>query len=198
MTIKKSKKTGLFFGSFNPIHIGHLIIANHMVSDTDLDEVWLVVSPHNPLKEKSSLANDYDRLHMVEIALEDSINLKASNVEFSLPKPSYTIDTLTYLEEKYPNKSFSIIMGGDSLVSLPKWKNYEKILENHTIYVYNRPESDTTKLPFNKKTLTFVDAPLIDLSATYIRGRISNSLSVKYILPDKVFEFIDSKRLYSF
>lgn len=193
----KNKKTGLFFGSFNPIHIGHLIIANHMVSDTDLDEVWLVVSPHNPLKDKSSLANDYDRLHMVELALEDSVNLKASKVEFALQKPSYTIDTLTYLEEKYPNKSFCIIMGGDSLVSLPKWKNYNKLLQHHEIYVYNRPDSNTSDLPFDIQNITFVDAPLIDLSATYIRDRISNSKSVKYILPDKVFEFIDSKRLYS-
>lgn len=193
----KLKKTGLFFGSFNPIHIGHLIIANHMVADTDLDEVWLVVSPHNPLKEKSTLANDYDRLHMVELALEGSNNIKASNLEFSLPKPSYTIDTLTYLNEKYPTKSFSIIMGGDSLVSLPKWKNYEKLLQNYDIYVYNRSNSDTQELPFDNTRVTFVEAPLIDVSATYIRERISRNASVKYILPDKVFEFIDSKRLYS-
>ncbi|MEM9823825.1 MAG: nicotinate (nicotinamide) nucleotide adenylyltransferase, partial [Bacteroidota bacterium] len=133
-------KVGLFFGSFNPIHVGHLIIANFMATQTELEQVWLVVSPQNPFKAKSSLARDYERLHLVQLAIDDNPKLRVSNIEFSLPKPSYTIDTLTYLKEKYPQHAFSLIMGGDNLGSFHKWKNYEQILAHHQIFVYKRPQ----------------------------------------------------------
>src|SRR6187402_95126 len=132
------KRVGLFFGSFNPIHTGHLIIAEYMATHTDLEQVWFVVSPHNPLKQRSTLANDFDRLHMVQLAIDDNPKLKASNIEFSLPKPSYTVDTMVYLHEKYPQHQFSLIMGGDNLESIHKWKNYEILLERYSIHIYNR------------------------------------------------------------
>ena len=188
-------KTGLFFGSFNPIHVGHLIIANYMATQSDLKEVWLVVSPHNPLKVKTTLANDFDRLHLVRLAIEDNPVLKASDIEFSLPKPSYTIDTLSYLTEKFPKKEFVLIMGGDNIATLNKWKNYEQILQHFSIYVYNRPESDPGEFATHPK-IHFFEAPLLDISATYIREAIRNRKSVRYLVPDKVFEYLEGSTMY--
>lgn len=188
------KKTGLFFGSFNPIHVGHLIIAGRMLELTDLEEIWLIVSPHNPLKSKASLANDYDRLFMVDLALGDNINIRSSNVEFGLPKPSYTIDTLTYLDEKYPNRSFALIMGGDSLESLPKWKNYEQLIQKK-IFVYNRPGSRKTSFEKNEN-ITSIEAPLLHISASYIRKEIKEGKSIRYLVSDAVFEYLDNNNIY--
>lgn len=188
-------KTGLFFGSFNPVHVGHMIIANHMLNHTDLDAVWLVVSPHNPLKKKSTLANDYDRLHLVNLAIGDTLNLKASDIEFSLPKPSYTIDTMTYLTEKYPNIEFSLIMGGDNLASITKWKNYELLLERYRIFIYKRPNYAENEFA-DHKNVVLAEAPLLDISASYIRQLIKDKKSIKYLVPDKVYEYLKDFPVY--
>ena len=190
-----SMKVGLFFGSFNPIHIGHLIIANFMATQTNLDQVWFVVSPQNPFKSKSSLAKDYDRLNLVRLAVDNNPKLKASNIEFDLPKPSYTIDTLTYLKEKYPNKEFTLIMGGDNLTNFHKWKNYEVILEHYSIFVYKRPQYDMGPL-VNHEKVTVFDAPLMQISASYVRKCISEGNSVQYLLPEVVYEYLESSSLY--
>ncbi len=186
---------GLFFGSFNPVHVGHMIIANHMVEFTDLEKVWMVVSPHNPLKNKQSLANDYDRIHLVQLAIGDNPNIQASNVEFSLPQPSYTIDTLAHLHEKYPNYQFALIMGGDNLTTLRKWKNYEKLLANYPIYVYKRPGFELGEWA-NHPAIYFVQAPLLDISASFIRKCIKQGKSVQYLLPQSVFEYIDGSSMF--
>ena len=188
-------KIGLFFGSFNPVHVGHMIIAEHMVDNTDLDEVWLVVSPHNPLKKQSSLAGDYDRLHLVNLAIGDNPRLRASNVEFNLPRPSYTIDTLVYLGERHPDKTFSLIMGGDNLSTIHKWKNYEVLVRDYRIYVYQRPSYDISERS-EMPNVIVADAPLLDLSATDIRERIRNGKSVRYMLTRDVHEYILSSHLY--
>jgi nicotinate-nucleotide adenylyltransferase len=188
-------KTGLFFGSFNPVHIGHLIIANYMATATDLQEVWMVVTPQNPLKPKNTLANDYDRLHLVRIAIDDNPKIRASDIEFSLPKPSYTIDTLTYLSEKYNNREFVLIMGGDNLATLHKWKNYEAILSYYSIYVYKRPAYELG-LFSQHPSVRFFDAPLLDISATYIREAIKNKLSIRYLVPEPVHQYIETSTLY--
>ncbi|MEI2696436.1 MAG: nicotinate (nicotinamide) nucleotide adenylyltransferase [Saprospiraceae bacterium] len=187
---------GLFFGSFNPIHTGHLIIAQHIANLNEIDQVWLVVSPHNPLKTKSSLANDYDRLHLVNLALEDNPKIKASSIEFKLPQPSYTIDTLAHLKEKYPEHEFALIMGADNLLNLQKWKHYELLLQNHTIYIYQRSGS-AKENPFpNAKCIVFCDAPLLDISSTYIRASIKEGKSIRYLVPDTVFEYLEGSTLY--
>jgi len=188
-------KTGLFFGSYNPIHTGHLIIANYMANHTGLDEVWLVVSPHNPLKDKSGLTNMYDRLEMAKLATENAENIRVSDIEFALPQPSYTIDTLTYLHEKYPEKEFVLIMGADNLVSLRKWKNYEVLLKNYQIYVYPRPGADVSEWK-NHPSISFTNTPLMELSSTFIRKAIKEKKNVQFFLPDKVVEFIDGKGMY--
>lgn len=188
-------KTGLFFGSFNPVHIGHMIIANYMATQTDLQEIWMVVSPQNPFKSKKSLAKDHDRLHLVHLAIGDNSNIKASNIEFGLPKPSYTIDTLTYLKEKFPKKDFALIMGGDNLGNFHKWKNYEQILANHEIYVYKRPQYDLGDL-VNHPKVTILEAPLMQISASYIRQCIQKNQSIQYLVPDPVFEYINNNALY--
>ena len=188
-------KIGLFFGSFNPIHVGHMIIANYMATQTDLKQVWMVVSPHNPHKKKSSLARDYDRLHLVRLAIEDNNNLKASDIEFSLPQPSYTIDTLSYLKEKHPDKDFVLIMGGDNLGTFHKWKNYELILKYHEIYVYKRPQYELGELFNHPKVKTF-DAPLMQISSSYIRNCIKNQHSIQYLLTKEVYTYINSSNLY--
>lgn len=189
-------KIGLFFGSFNPIHIGHLIIANYMANHTDLKEVWFMVSPHNPLKKKSSLIDKYDRLEMVNLALEGSENLRSSDFEFHLSLPSYTIDTLTHLKEQHANKDFVLIMGADNLVSLKNWKNYEILLRDYKIYVYPRPGFDSHEL-FDHPAVTLTETPLMELSSTFIRKSIKEDKDVKFFLPDKVLHFIDKKGLYS-
>lgn len=195
MSQRKQEKIGLFFGSFNPVHIGHMIIANYMAIHTDLDKVWMVVSPHNPLKEKKSLARDRDRLHLVRLAIGDNLLLKASDIEFDLPKPSYTIDTLTYLKEKHPNKTFVLIMGGDNLGSLPKWKNYDVILRDYEVYVYKRPSYDLGELQVHESVHLF-DAPLMQISSSYIRACIKKGQSVEYLVPDRVLEYLVTSSLY--
>lgn len=188
-------KVGLYFGSFNPIHIGHLIIANHLQQFSDLDQVWFVVSPQNPFKEKSSLANDYDRLHLVNLAIEDYPHLKASNVEFSLPKPSYTIDTLVVLEEKYPEHEFSLIMGMDNLTNFHKWKNHEQILKNYSIYVYPRIGSEPGPWAHHPK-FQFINAPIMEISSTFIRQSIKENKNIRPLLPEKVWKYLDGSSLY--
>lgn len=187
-------KIALFFGSFNPIHIGHLIIANYIAETQNVDKVWLVVSPHNPLKEKSSLLNEYDRLYLVNLAIDGNQKLEASNIEFFLPKPSYTIDTLTYLKEKFPQHEFSLIMGGDNLASISKWKNYELILKNHLIYLYNRPGHTVTE---NKMShIKVLNVPYLEISSSFIRESIANGISMKYFLPDAVEKYITEMNIF--
>lgn len=189
------EKIGLFFGSFNPVHVGHMIIANYMATRAGLKEVWLVVSPQNPLKPKRSLARDYDRLHLVRLAIGDNLNLKASDIEFGLPKPSYTIDTLAYLREKHPARSFVLIMGGDNLATLHKWKNYEILLRDYEIYVYRRPGHELGQFAAHPNVRAF-DAPQMHISASYIRECIRDGFSVQYLLPDAVYEYLEKTGLY--
>ena len=188
-------KIGLFFGSFNPIHIGHLIIANHMATQTDLQKVWLVVSPQNPLKPKKTLARDHDRLHLVRLGIGDNPLLEVSNIEFGLPKPSYTVDTLAVLKEKYPQHEFALIMGGDNIASLHLWKNYQQLLSDYDIYVYKRPSYDLGTLADHPR-LRIYEAPLLDISATYIRTCLQEGKSVRYLVPDAVFEYLENGSLY--
>lgn len=180
---------GLFFGSFNPIHIGHLFIAEYMANNTSLDEVWFVVSPQNPFKEKSSLLSEFNRLHLVNLAIEGNDKLKASSIEFGMPKPSYTIDTLVYLEEKFPQHKFSLIMGSDNLKGISKWKNSELLMSKCEIYVYERlgAEIDKDSYPRN---IHIEETPQISLSASYIRRQLKNKKSIRYLLPDNVEKFI--------
>ncbi len=188
-------KIGLFFGSFNPIHSGHLIIANYIVEHTDLDELWLVLTPHNPHKKRSTLANDYDRLNLVKIAAQLHSKIKASDIEFSLPKPSYTVETLTYLKEKHPNDDFVLIMGGDNLGTFHKWKNYEIILRDYQIYVYKRPQYDLGELQ-NHPNIKLLDAPLMQISSSMIRKLIKEQKSISYWVPQGVKEEIELSGMY--
>lgn len=188
-------KIGLFFGSFNPIHTGHLIIANYMANYTELDQVWLVVSPHNPLKEKSDLINIYDRLEMAKLATEHSENIRVSDIEIHLPQPSYTIDTLTHLKARYPEHQFYLIMGSDNLASLNKWKNYEVLLRDYPILVYPRPDTAPTEFSTHP-SVSLTTTPLLELSATFIRKAIKAKKDVRYFVPDRVLEFIENKNLY--
>lgn len=187
-------KIGLYFGSFNPVHHGHLIIANHVVQETDLEQIWFVVSPQNPFKQNHSLLNEYHRLHLINIAIEGERALKATDIEFGLPKPSYTVNTLQYLEEKYPQHEFCIIMGSDSLQNLDKWKNAEVIMKRYNIYVYTRPGfPPRTDLPAKIQVL---DAPLLQISATHIREMVQAGRSIRYLVPDKVMDEIIANRYY--
>ena len=178
-------RIGLFFGSFNPVHVGHMIIANHLVNETDLDQVWMVVSPQNPFKEQKNLASDRFRYHLVYLAIGDNPKIMASDIEFGLPRPSYTIDTLAYLHEKYPEKEFFLIMGGDNVSTLNKWKNSELLLERYRIYVYMRPGYDLGPLGQHANIIP-LEAPLLDISATYIRQLLVSGKSVRYLLPEAV------------
>ena len=196
------KKIGLFFGSFNPIHIGHLILANYILEHSDMQELWFVVSPQNPFKEKKSLLNDHNRMDMVQLAIKNYQKMRASNVEFSLPTPSYTIDTLTYLQEKHPDYSFSLIMGEDNLGSLHKWKNYDLLLQNYQVIVYPRifgedisSSPNVTQLK-NHHNIHKIDAPIIELSATEIRNMIKSGKNVRPMLPPEVFEYLDGSSFY--
>lgn len=191
------KKIGLFFGSFNPIHIGHLILANYILENSDMNELWFVVSPHNPLKEKKTLLQDHNRLEMVNLAIKNYPNMRASDVEFSLPKPSYTIDTLTYLKEKYPDYTFSLIMGEDNLGSFRKWKNYETLAQNHQIIVYPRIfKNDSAEAYFTHQNISTVAAPVIELSATEIRTMIREGKNVRPMLPPEVFDYLEGSNIY--
>jgi len=185
---------GLYFGSFNPIHIGHLIIANHVLQHSTVDKIWFVVSPHNPLKESSTLLNEYHRLHLVEIAIANNPKFRASSVEFSLPKPSYTIDTLCYLKEKFPFEQFSIIMGGDSFQNIHRWKNQETLLKNYELIVYRRPGFEIN-IPEGSR-VNVMDAPLLEISASFIRQQLRDKKSVQYLLPDAVWEYVTANRYY--
>ncbi len=186
---------GLYFGSYNPIHIGHLAIAGYMAQFSDLDQVWLVVSPQNPLKDKQSLLQDRHRLAMVNDAIEDIPYLKSSDIEFQLPKPSYTIHTLTYLKEKYPQHQFSLIMGADNLAGLNKWKNYEQILAEHRLYVYPRPGYESCEL-LEHKQVTQIDAPLMEVSSTMIRQAVKLKKDVRCFMPVKAWEYMREMHFY--
>jgi nicotinate-nucleotide adenylyltransferase len=187
-------KIGLYFGSFNPIHIGHCIIASHIVQNTTLDSIWFIVSPQNPLKQSSSLLNEYHRLHLAQLAIEEESKLKVSDIEFHLPRPSYTIDTLTYLKEKYPDKIFSVIMGSDGLQNLHKWKNVQALVKDYSIYVYKRPGFEIINTV--KAKLEEVKAPLLEISSTHIRDTIQKGKSIRYLVPDKVREEIELYHYY--
>jgi nicotinate-nucleotide adenylyltransferase len=190
-------KIGLYFGTFNPIHIGHLIIANHMAEHSDLDQIWMVVTPHNPHKQKNSLLDDYHRLHMVHLATENYPKIKPSDIEFKLPQPNYTVNTLAHLQEKFPQHEFSLIMGEDNLNSLHKWKNYEVILQNHAIYVYPRAASGEIDTQFvNHPKIHRVGAPILELSSTFIRENIRKGKNIQPMLPHSVWEYIDHNLFY--
>lgn len=188
-------KIGLFFGSFNPIHQGHLILAQSALNLTDLDKIWLVVSPQNPFKQKKNLLPEYDRMRLAELALQDQHNILPSNVEFSLPKPSYTIDTLTHLSDRYESYEFSLIMGEDNLQHLHKWKNYEAILKYYRIFVYPRLSAEPAALLAHPQVHKF-EAPLLNISATFIRQTIKTGGSVRYMVPKSVFEYIENNQLF--
>ena len=185
---------GLYFGSFNPIHIGHLIIANHVLNETPINKIWFIVSPQNPFKESKTLLNEFDRLHLVRLATQDDNRIKCSDIEFNLPKPSYTSNTLAFLSEKYPEHQFSIIMGSDSYQNLDKWKNYETIINNYPVYVYKR-EGHEIKKTFDKEAIT-LNAPIIQISASQIREHIRSAKSIRYLVPEIVREEIESRKFY--
>ena len=187
-------KIGLYFGSFNPIHIGHLIIANHILNETEIEKIWFVVSPQNPFKENKSLLNEYDRLHLVRLATQEDTRIKCSDIEFSLSKPSYTSNTMAFLSEKYPENKFSIIMGSDSYQNLNKWKNYETIVDNYDIYVFLRKDHAIKEAI--KENPIILDAPLIEISASQIRENIKNGKSIRYLVPEIVREEIETRKFY--
>lgn len=188
-------RIGLYFGSFNPIHIGHLIIANHVVQNTSLEQVWFVVSPQNPLKKSSALLNEYHRLFLVQASIEDEPTLKATDIEFRLPKPSYTIDTLTFLHEKFPQHNFSVIMGSDSFQNIEAWKNFDQLLKNYSLLIYERPGFKPTNR-FHDAQIQFLKAPLLEISSTHIRNMIKEGKSIRYLVTDKVREEIERNGYY--
>ncbi|NOU59555.1 nicotinate (nicotinamide) nucleotide adenylyltransferase [Marinifilum caeruleilacunae] len=188
-------KIGLYFGSFNPIHIGHLAIANYMAEYSDLDQIWFVVSPQNPFKQKGSLLSDYHRLELVNRSIEKYPKLKASNIEFGLPKPSYTIDTLTYLKEKHQEYDFSLIMGSDNLKSFEKWKNYELILKEHDLYVYPRPGFKDEEVALNG-TIHLIKAPLMEISSSFIREAIKEKKEIPFFMPESAYNYLKEMHFY--
>ena len=188
-------KIGLLFGSFNPIHIGHMAIANYFVEFTDIKKVWFVVSPHNPLKKKNSLLADHHRLELVNLAIKDDSRFEVTDLEFRLPQPSYTIDTLVYLREKYPKKEFVILMGSDNLTDFEKWKNFSQIIQTTTRYIYERPGVDKTKIVPAENSV-WVDAPLMEISSTFIRNAIKQGKDIRHFLPPGVFEYIEKMNFY--
>ncbi|RNL93062.1 nicotinate-nucleotide adenylyltransferase [Sinomicrobium pectinilyticum] len=191
------KKTGLYFGTFNPIHIGHVIIANHFAEHSDLDEIWLVVTPHNPFKKKNSLLPDHHRLEMVYRATNELEKLKPSDIEFKLPQPNYTVNTLVHLQEKYPGREFCLIMGEDNLKGLHKWKNHDIILQNHSVYVYPRITTAPEPPPLqDHPRIRKIDAPVIEISSTAIRRDIKEGKNVTPLLHPAVWKYIDEMNFY--
>lgn len=202
-------KIGLYFGTFNPIHVGHLVIANYMADFTELNQVWMVVSPHNPLKDKTTLLTDMHRLALVKVAIDDNSKLRACDIEFNLPKPSYTSTTLAYLKEKYPENEFALIMGEDNLRTLHKWKNHETILKNHKIYVYPRvlttqEEAEVSDINAkigndfsqNANVIFCEEAPVMKVSATFVRNAIKDGKDVRYLLTEPVHKYIEEMHFY--
>ncbi len=190
-------KIGLYFGTFNPIHVGHLIIANHMAEHSDLAQIWMVVTPYNPMKQKNTLLDDYQRLHLVQLATEDYPKIKPCDIEFKLPQPNYTVNTLAHLMEKYPQNEFSLIMGEDNLKSFHKWKNYEYILQHHDIYIYPRISAEEDNLALkNHPRIHKIDAPIVEISSTFIRESIKEKKNVQSLLPHKVWEYMDYNNFY--
>ncbi len=188
---------GLYFGTFNPIHIGHLIIANHLVENSDLDEIWMVVTPHNPFKKKSSLLDNHHRLELVFKATEAYDKIKPSDIEFALPQPNYTVFTLAHISDTYPEHSFSLIMGEDNLKSLHKWKNYETILEHHHVYVYPRISGGVIETQFdNNPRIHKIDSPIIEISSTMIRKGIKAKKDIRPLLSEPVWKYIDEMNFY--
>lgn len=188
-------KVGLFFGSFNPIHHGHLMVAQAVLNQTDLDQIWFVVSPQNPHKKSKSLLHEFDRLDMVARAIEDNFKFKSCDIEFHLSKPSYTIDTLTHLSARHPTHAFSLIIGGDNLEQFTSWKNYHQILDYYGLFVYPRGEEPKSDL-WQHKQVTRIEAPVLQISATYIRACIQQGQSIKYLVPEQVEEHIAIKKFY--
>lgn len=188
-------EVGLYFGSFNPIHNGHLIIAQAVQELAKLDEVWFIVSPQNPLKQNKNLLHEFERYDMVKLAIEDNGRFKVSDIEFNMPRPSYTIDTLTYLREKHSERQFKLIIGGDNLSIFPKWKNSQKIIDDFGLIVYPRPGSKQNEL-INRPNTIYIEAPLLDISATFIRKCIRENWSLRYLVPERVAEYICSRKLY--
>jgi nicotinate-nucleotide adenylyltransferase len=186
--MQNNNEIALFFGSFNPIHIGHLAIANYVTEFEGIQELWFVVTPQNPLKNANSLLKDRDRQHLVELAIDKYPKFKVSDVEFYLPKPSYTINTLTYLREKYPTKQFSLIIGGDNLETFHKWKNYKLILENHKLYVYKRPYAEIKT--YENSVIKILDAPQMEISSSFIRQAIHDNKDIRFFLPEKVYKYV--------
>ena len=189
-------KIGLFFGTYNPVHVGHMVIANYMIEFTDLDQIWMVVTPQNPFKQKQSLLRDYDRLHLVRLAIGDDLRIKASDIEFNLPQPNYTVDTLAYLREKFSDKEFALIMGADNLNHFHKWKNYQAIIDHHDLYVYPRMESnDGGELRHHYK-VNYVEAPVMKISSSFIRKAIQEGKNVNHYIPKDVADYIDEMNFY--
>lgn len=188
-------KIGLFFGSFNPVHIGHLVVANYMLEFTDLQKIWFVLSPKNPFKEKKSLLADYHRLELLNRALDDESNYKVCRIELSMPQPSYTADTLAFLRDKYPTDNFVLIMGADNLTNFVRWKNYQSILNNHQIYVYNRPGSEKNELALHPQ-ISFYEAPQMQISSSLIRKAIQEKRDVRFFLPKEVYIYMREMHFY--
>lgn len=190
-------KIGLYFGTFNPIHVGHMIIANHLAEETDLEQIWMVVTPHNPHKQKNTLLDDYQRLHLVRLATDDYPKIKPSDIEFKLPQPNYTVNTLAHLIERFPQHEFALIMGEDNLKSFPKWKNYEHILQHHDIYIYPRISEGEANSEFkNHPRIHIIEAPIVEISSTFIRESIKNKKNIRPLLPHSVWEYVDHNNFY--
>lgn len=189
-------KIGLFFGTYNPVHVGHMVIANYMVEFTDLDQIWLVVTPQNPFKQKESMLKDYDRLHLMHLAIGDDSRLKASDIEFSLPQPNYTVTTLAYIKEKFPEHQFALIMGADNLNNFHKWKNHEVILKDHELYVYPRLESNEGGQLRQHYKVNYVEAPVMKISSSFIRRAIGEGKNVNHYMPSATAKYIDEMNFY--
>jgi|SRR5690554_1617205 len=189
-------KIGLFFGTYNPIHVGHMIIANYMVEYTDLDQIWFVVTPQNPFKQKESMLADYDRLHLVNLAIGDDVRMRSTDIEFNLPKPSYTSTTLTYLKEKFPQHEFALIMGADNLNNFHKWQNYQQIINEHELYVYPRMGANEGGELKNHYKVNYVDAPIMKISSSFIRQSIKENKNIQHFMPSKVANYIDEMNFF--